>query len=114
VLIWGDGKARREFLFAEDLAGFIVRALPRLESLPLLLNVGVGDDASITEYYEACARVVGYEGAFTYDPTKPKGMQRKLLDCTQVHAWGWRAETPLLAGLRATYAHYVESLASAR
>lgn len=106
VEIWGDGTARREFMFARDLADFIWTWLPRVEDLPDVMNVGVGQDHSVTEYYEAIAAAVGYTGGFKYDPSKPAGMKRKLLDVSQQDDLGWRPKTSLADGIRETLQYY--------
>jgi GDP-L-fucose synthase len=106
VDIWGDGRARREFMFAGDLADFIWRFHDRLESLPGTLNVGVGEDASVDDYYGAVAEVMGYGGEFRHEPSRPAGMRRKLLDVTGQTRLGWRPATPLSVGVRAAVASY--------
>lgn len=106
VTIWGDGTARREFMFAQDLADFIWTWLPRLEELPHVMNVGVGRDYSITAYYEAIAKTVGYEGLFNYDTSKPAGMKQKLLDVSLQKRLGWYPKTGLAEGLQTTVLHY--------
>ncbi len=108
VDIWGTGKARREFMYAGDLADFILYALDRFDAMPELINVGLGHDHSIDEYYRAVAEVVGYRGRFNHDVTKPEGMERKLVDVAALHAFGWKARTSLVDGLRATYQFYLE------
>lgn len=107
VPIWGDGSARREFMFAGDLADAVFYLLTRLEDVPQNLNIGPGEDYSVTDYYRAGANVVGYGGRFTYDTTKPVGMKRKLLNVSRLKALGWQPPTSLTAGLQQTYAHYV-------
>jgi len=106
IEIWGDGTARREFMFGADLADFIWEWLPRLGDLPDLTNVGVGADHTVTEYYETVARVAGYRGGFVYDPSRPAGMKRKLLDVSQQRRLGWQPGTPLETGIRETIAYY--------
>ena len=103
VTIWGDGEARREFLYVDDLADFIFRFAPRLAELPTVLNVGVGDDHTVNTYYEVARTVVGYSGGFEHDLTAPVGMRRKLLDVSNCRALGWTATTSLEDGVRATY-----------
>jgi len=107
VTIWGDGKARREFMYIGDLVDFILFALPKIDTLPDLLNVGLGYDYSINEYYEAAAKVVGFEGKFTHDLKRPAGMPKKLLDISRLKALGWQAKTDLQAGLEKTYQYYL-------
>jgi GDP-L-fucose synthase len=106
VDIWGDGRARREFLFAADLADFIWRFHDRLEDLPETLNVGVGVDATVNDYYRTVAEVIGYRGGFRHDLGRPVGMRRKLLEVSGQARLGWSPATPLLAGVAAAHADY--------
>lgn len=108
VEIWGDGTARREFMFAGDLADAIWTAAQRFDELPGFMNVGLGQDYSINDYYAQAARVIGWDGAFTHDLTKPTGMKQKLVSVARAEAFGWRAHTSLSDGLAMTYAHFKE------
>lgn len=108
VEIWGDGTARREFMYAGDLADSIVSAIKNFETLPTYMNIGLGHDYTINEYYEAAANVMGYQGKFTYNLTKPVGMARKLVNVDRQLAWGWQSKTNLTAGIQATYKFYLE------
>ncbi|MEG3222123.1 GDP-L-fucose synthase [Vibrio gigantis] len=110
VDIWGDGLARREFMFAEDLADFILFSLERFDKLPNTMNVGLGYDYSINDYYEAVAEVVGYTGTFEHDLTKPAGMKQKLVDVTQQTNLGWTPKTDLTQGIRRTYQFYLNEV----
>lgn len=105
--IWGDGEARREFMYAEDLAKFVFYAINSFKKMPQNLNVGLGNDYSINEYYQAVAKVVGYSGKFTHDLTKPVGMKQKLIDDKKLKAFGWSFKTSLEAGLKETYDFYL-------
>ena len=69
--IWGDGTSRREFMYAGDLAECIWQAVERFDELPELMNVGVGVDYSVDDYYSVIAKVVGFKGTFKHDLTKP-------------------------------------------
>ncbi|MFL9879120.1 GDP-L-fucose synthase [Herbaspirillum rhizosphaerae] len=109
VDIWGDGSARREFMYAGDLANAILSAIDRFDTLPNLMNVGLGHDFAVNDYYRVGAQIVGYTGEFEHDLTKPVGMMRKLTDVSRAQDWGWSAETSLEDGLRATYSYYLES-----
>jgi GDP-L-fucose synthase len=106
VSIWGDGNARREFLYAGDLADAILTAVTRFDELPGVMNVGAGVDHTVNEYYEIAAKVVGYEGAFSHDLAKPVGMKRKLMDVSRAEKFGWRAKTSLEQGLARSYDYY--------
>jgi len=110
VDIWGDGNARREFMYAGDLADCIVNAIDRFDSLPVVMNVGLGHDRSIDEYYKEIASVVGYQGAFTHDLAKPVGMKQKLVSVERLINWGWKAKTDLQKGLSATYAFFKQQV----
>jgi len=110
VTIWGDGEARREFMFVGDLVEFIGLSIDRFEELPPRLNVGVGHDHTINEYYRAIADVVGYRGGFVHDLERPVGMRRKLLDVSRMKALGWRPKTDLDQGVRATYDSFLKAV----
>jgi len=102
VTLWGTGTPRREFLHVDDLASAAVFALEHYEeSAPL--NVGTGEDLSIAELAAAVARVVGYPGEILYDPSKPDGTPRKLLDVSRINALGWKSRIGLEEGIRSTY-----------
>ncbi len=113
VEIWGAGTARREFLYAGDLADAILAAIDRFDSLPPVLNIGAGVDHTVNEYYEAAAEVVGFTGTFTHDLSRPVGMMRKLMDVGRATAWGWSATTSLKEGLARTYEYYRADVAVA-
>jgi len=109
VEIWGDGTARREFMFAADLADAIWKAAEDLETLPGAMNIGLGHDHSINDYYATVAEVIGWQGAFTHDLSKPVGMKQKLCSTERQTAWGWQAPTSLRDGIAQTYRYYLES-----
>ena len=108
VEIWGDGTARREFMFAPDLAGAVLRAAGDMDALPALMNAGLGHDHAINDYYAIVADVIGWQGAFTHDLTRPVGMKQKLCDTSRARAWGWDAPTTLRDGIAQTYRFYLE------
>jgi GDP-L-fucose synthase len=108
IQIWGDGTARREFLFIDDLAGFIAQWIDKLRDLPQTLNVGAIEDHTVTEYYQVIAEALGYGGSFSYDTSKPVGMQRKLMDSSRAVALGWTPKTTLAEGVAITARHYLE------
>ncbi|MCC6472862.1 MAG: NAD-dependent epimerase/dehydratase family protein [Burkholderiales bacterium] len=108
IEVWGDGQARREFLFAGDFADFLWRALESFDSLPELLNVGPGTDHTVSEYYRAALAAVGCGAALAYDTTRPVGMRRKLVSVLRLEKWGWRARTTIEEGMRRTYDFFLE------
>jgi GDP-L-fucose synthase len=110
VEIWGDGTARREFMYAGDLADAIYRSVTHFESLPSYMNVGLGYDYTINEYYQAAADVMGYTGTFVHDLGKPVGMARKLVNVDRQQAWGWKARHELRDGIEKTYSYYLKEL----
>jgi GDP-L-fucose synthase len=108
VEIWGDGTARREFMYAGDLADAVWKAVGDPLVLPGAMNVGLGHDHSINDYYATVADVIGWRGSFTHDLTRPVGMKQKLCDITRQTDWGWAAPTSLRNGIAQTYRHYLE------
>ena len=107
VTLWGSGTPRREFLHADDLAAAACFAMEHYDgSEPL--NVGTGEDLSIAELAEMVARVVGYSGQVRFDPSRPDGTPRKLLDVERLSSLGWRASIGLEHGIRSTYEWYCE------
>lgn len=108
VEIWGDGMARREFMYAGDLADAVVCALHKFDTLPLAMNVGLGHDYTINEYYETVANVLGYKGDFVHNLSKPVGMARKLVSIERQAAWGWLAQVSLREGIAKTYEFYLK------
>ncbi len=110
VEIWGDGSARREFMFSDDLADGVWAAVAGFDSLPQTMNIGLGYDYSINEYYAEAAKVIGWGGEFTHDLSRPTGMKQKLLDVSAQTAFGWSPSTSLADGIAQTYAHFQDLL----
>ncbi|ESU29997.1 putative GDP-L-fucose synthetase [Flavobacterium limnosediminis JC2902] len=104
--IWGDGLSRREFMYAGDLADFVFFALDKFEDLPQNINVGLGHDYTINEYYEVIAKVLDFKGTFVHDLSKPVGMRQKLIDDTKLREFGWKHTTSLEDGIKKTIAYY--------
>ena len=113
VAIWGTGTPRREFLFADDLADAVIFLLENYDA-PEPINVGVGADVTIRELAETIATVVGWDGDFAFDTTKPDGTPRKLLDVSRLSALGWSATTPLSEGIKRTYDWFLDNQAHIR
>ena len=109
VNIWGSGKPRREFLYVEDCADALVHIM-RHYSGEAHLNVGTGEDVTIREVADAISKVVGYDGGYRFDSSKPDGTPRKLLDVSRLTALGWSARTSLGEGLGKTYEWYLSNV----
>lgn len=109
VPIWGTGSPRREFLHADDLADGCYFLMERYNS-PEIVNIGCGEDVTIKELAETVCDVVGFSGALEFDPSKPDGTPRKLLDMTRMFGLGWRPRIPLREGIAGAYAWYLENV----
>ncbi|MDM4764985.1 GDP-L-fucose synthase [Pelomonas sp. SE-A7] len=108
VEIWGDGTARREFMYAADLADAVARHVEQGGSAPELMNIGLGHDHTINEYYAAVAKVVGWQGRFVHDLDRPVGMKQKLVDISRQTAWGWAPRHTLEQGIALCYEYFLE------
>ena len=108
IEIWGDGTARREFMYAGDFADALVRSIHNFETLPNCMNVGLGYDFTINEYYQVTADIMGFAGNFVHNLSKPTGMTRKLVCVDRQEAWGWRAKSDLRKGIETTYEFYLK------
>jgi GDP-L-fucose synthase len=108
LVVWGSGKPRREFLHVDDLAEACLFLLQKYDS-PDIVNVGRGEDISIRELAELICEIVGFKGELAWDPTKPDGTPRKLLDVSKIHALGWRHRIGLRDGIARTYQWFLEN-----
>jgi GDP-L-fucose synthase len=111
VLIWGSGKPRREIMHVDDCADACVFLLENYSG-EAIVNIGVGEDHSITGIASAIADVIGWRGAFTYDRSKPDGTPRKLVDVARLRQLGWIHSFSLESGLRDAYAWFRDNRAS--
>lgn len=102
LVVWGSGTPRREFLYVDDLADACVFLMEAGYKGPLL-NIGTGEDLTIRELAELVVDIVGFEGRIVFDPTKPDGTPRKLLDVSKLSDLGWKAKTSLREGIAETY-----------
>ena len=112
VVVWGTGTPRREFLYSEDMADACIFLLEqgddKLASLfnedkPTLVNIGCGEDLTIRELAELVAAVVGFKGNLTFDPSKPDGTMRKVMDVTRINKLGWQRTMQLKDGIVLSY-----------
>lgn len=111
IQIWGDGTARREFMFASDLSDLIHKAIEDFSKLPLSMNIGLGTDFSIVDYYEKIRDVVGYNLKFSFDLDKPVGMKKKQVSIDRQLNFGWKPKYSLENGLKETYQYYLKEFA---
>ena len=113
VVVWGSGKPRREFLHVDDLADAALFLMERYDEEEII-NVGWGEDLSIAELAETIRDVVGFTGQLRFDPSRPDGTPRKLLDVSRLSDLGWRPRITLRDGLESTYRWFVEHLDGVR
>jgi GDP-L-fucose synthase len=106
VMVWGTGTPRREFLYVDDLADACIHLMKNYSSGELV-NIGTGEDIAIAEFARVVAGVVGYTGAISFDPSKPDGTPRKLLDVSRLAELGWHARTSLEDGIKLAYRAYL-------
>jgi GDP-L-fucose synthase len=111
VELWGSGAPRREFLFSEDLADGCVFVMKNYSG-EMFLNIGTGREMTILELAQSIARLVGWQGEFTFDRTKPDGTPRKVMDVSRLAELGWTAPTDFETGIREAYHWYVENVAT--
>jgi GDP-L-fucose synthase len=107
VEIWGSGTPRREFLHVDDMADAVLYLLQNYDD-EKIVNIGWGEDLTIRELAEIVMSVIGYNGALIFDPTKPDGTPRKLLDVSRLRNLGWQPRITLRAGIEATYSWFKE------
>lgn len=110
LTVWGSGRPRREFMYADDLADALVFLLKHYSG-PVPLNIGTGEELTIRDLAETVAAAVGFKGEVVFDSSKPDGMPRKLLDVGKLEALGWKPKTSLREGLAKTYAWYEKNVA---
>jgi GDP-L-fucose synthase len=108
VEVWGSGAPRREFLHVDDLADACLFLMKNYDD-ERWINVGCGQDLTIAELARMIAAVVGFSGALRFDPSRPDGTPRKLLDTSRLTALGWAPRVGLEAGIRATYQWFLEN-----
>jgi len=117
VTIWGTGRPRREFLYVDDVASASVHVMNLDKSRygaqtgPMLshINVGSGDDLSISDLAQVIAQTVGYVGDIRFDPTKPDGAPRKLMDSSRMYRLDWQARVGLRQGLSLAYQDFLSA-----
>ncbi len=119
VTIWGSGTPRREFLYVDDMAAasVFVMNLPQAtyqqqtQAMLSHINVGFGSDITIAELAQAVSQAMGYQGSIDFDPSKPDGTPRKLMDSSRLQALGWQARVKLQQGLQLAYQDFLRQSA---
>jgi GDP-L-fucose synthase len=106
VVVWGTGTPRREFLYVDDMADACVHLMKNYSS-DELVNIGTGEDITIAEFARVVAGAIGYTGKISFDPSRPDGTPRKLLDVSRLAQLGWRARTSLAGGIKLAYQAYL-------
>jgi GDP-L-fucose synthase len=106
VELWGTGQPKREFLFTDDLADACVFVMKNYSD-ELFLNVGTGKDVTILELAQSIAKVIGWQGTFTFNTSKPDGTPRKVMDVGRLSSLGWTAKTEFEVGLQQAYQWYL-------
>ncbi len=109
VEIWGSGKPMREFLHVDDLAEACVFLLETYNDKGFV-NIGTGEDVTISELADIIKNTVGYQGNLVYDASKPDGTPRKLMDVSRIHNLGWKHSIDLKQGIESVYQSYCNQL----
>jgi len=116
VTIWGTGTPRREFLYVDDMAAASVHVMnldpavysAHTQPMQSHINVGCGSDITIAQLAQAVSLAVGYQGNIDFDPSKPDGSPRKLMDSSRLNALGWQAKVALKQGLTQAYQDFLQ------
>ena len=115
VILWGTGKPKREFLYVEDLAGAMRFLLENIEAKDIYengishINIGTGEDLTITELADLIAGITGFKGKIIYDNSRPDGTPRKLMDVSRINKLGWNYKTSLKDGIKKAYNWYLKN-----
>jgi GDP-L-fucose synthase len=112
VTIWGTGSPRREFLHVDDMASACVYLMTHYEGSDIV-NIGCGEDVSIAELASLVRDIVGFTGELVFDPSKPDGTPRKLLDISRLRALGWSPTISLRDGIAETYTWFADQTQAA-
>lgn len=113
VVVWGTGKALREFMHVDDMADAALACFDHYDE-DEIVNIGSGQEVTISELAALVAQVTGFTGRIVFDPSKPDGTPRKALDSSRLAALGWRPKYSLLEGLTQSYQWFCDHIDSAR
>ena len=109
IVMWGDGKARREFTYVIDFAKWVGISISNLQNLPSIINVGCGEDFTVHEFYNIVMSKLGFEGELIADLSKPNGNLRKLMDSSIARSFGWNPSTTINKGIVETHRWLLEN-----
>ena len=109
VTIWGDGSVKREFMYVNDLIDCIYYSIENFSQMPEIMNVGVGKDYSVLDYYNIIAKSFKWKGSFDFDMTKPVGQKQKLVSLKKLNNFGWESKISLQNAIDETINYYLES-----
>ena len=109
VTIWGDGSVKREFMYVNDLIDCIYHSIENFSQMPEIMNVGVGKDYSVLDYYNIIAKSFRWEGIFDFDMTKPVGQKQKLVSVKRLNDFGWKSKISMQNAINETIKYYLES-----
>tara|TARA_B100000242_G_C43034018_1_gene481948 strand:+ start:315 stop:1250 length:936 start_codon:yes stop_codon:yes gene_type:complete len=109
IEMWGDGSAKREFMYVKDLIDFIYYAIINFDKLPQFINVGTKKDYSVEEYYKLISKIIGFKGKIIKNTNKPTGMMRKKVSTTLQRKFGWESKINLSTGLKLTYEYFLDN-----
>ena len=110
VVVWGDGSARREFLYVETFVSIIMTAIQKLDQLPSYVNIGAGFDLSVLDYYKIVTKQIKMEPDFEFDLSKPTGVKQKSVDCRLQKKLGLFEHFDLESSVNKTIQYYRENL----
>ena len=110
IEMWGDGKPRREFTYVEDFSDWIAFSIDKLEKLPQNLNVGIGTDHTVQEFYSMVLNAIDFQTEIVPDLNKPNGNIRKLMDSSKARSFGWNPKTSIEEGISKTINWYLSNI----
>ncbi len=111
IEVWGTGNARREFTYVEDLGNWLVSTVTEINEFPQYLNLGLGKDYSVDEFYTTALGVIGVDAELKHDLSKPDGMNSKLMDSSLARRTvSWNPMTDIVEGIDKTYQWYLRKL----
>jgi len=113
IELWGDGSARREFLYAADFTSAVIHFMRNVDAKDIpdtYLNIGWGTDISIKELATLIANIIGFNGQILWDTTKPNGMPQKVMDVRKMQTYNWQPTTSLETGMMHLYKFYLKQI----